>query len=76
MNIEIIYIHTQLSFNNGLKYDYERKDMKGNNFANKLEIKSKILIANPGSRNKKEKHTIFIILHREKSKDTIISSEL
>lgn len=56
-------MHTNTSFNDSLKYDYERKDIKGINGAKKLSIRSKIIITK--SRNEEEKHKIRISLQIE-----------
>lgn len=39
-----ICTQTQLSFDDGLKYDYERKDKKGINAANKLSVRYQVII--------------------------------
>lgn len=56
-------MHTNTSFNDSLKYDYERKDIKGINGAKKLSIRSQIIITK--SRNEEEKHKIHISLQTE-----------
>ena len=37
-------MYTNSSLDDGLKYDYERKDKKGINAANKLSIRSQVII--------------------------------
>lgn len=50
-----ICTQTQLNFEDGLKYDYERIDIKGTNDAKKLSIKSQIIITKLQQKTMKKK---------------------